>query len=215
MKVARTILSVLAVALASTAFAGAQGPGPQMGPGFAQHRPPFEKAFGGGFGNMGRLWNNPRMIERLKLTDEQRKSMDEILFAHREKLIDLQANLKKAELAMSPLMEADQPDQKAIEAQIDKIVQARGDLERANSRFLLDIRMKLTPEQWKTLREMHANHMEGRPGQMGGHRPGAGQERMWRGRPGGPGAMTPHPGNPPAGQAPAPEAPAQPQGPGE
>jgi Spy/CpxP family protein refolding chaperone len=34
------------------------------------------------------------MIERLKLTDAQRKSMDDIMMAHRAKLIDLRANLE-------------------------------------------------------------------------------------------------------------------------
>jgi Spy/CpxP family protein refolding chaperone len=96
--------------------------------------------------------------------------MDQIFYDHRAKLIDLQANLQKAELAMQPLMSADSPDRKAMETQIDKVVAARGDLERANSRFLLDIRMKLTPDQWKQLRDMRANNMMG-PGGPGGPGP--------------------------------------------
>jgi periplasmic protein CpxP/Spy len=91
------------------------------------------------------------MIERLKLTDDQRKSMDAILLQHREKLIDLRANLEKAELTMQPLMSADVPNDAAITAQIDKVVEARADLERANSRFLLAIRDKLTADQWKQI----------------------------------------------------------------
>jgi Spy/CpxP family protein refolding chaperone len=87
----------------------------------------------------------------LKLTDEQRKAMDAILLQHREKLIDLRANLEKAELALQPLMGADTPNEAAITAQIDKVVQARADLERANARFLLAIRQKLTADQWKQI----------------------------------------------------------------
>ena len=60
---------------------------------------------------------------------------------------------------MQPLMSADQPDQKAMESQIDKVVTARGDMERANSRFLLDVRMKLTPGQWKQLRQSRGTGM--------------------------------------------------------
>jgi len=112
----------------------------------------MEKAFGPG-GEHGRWWNNPKLVAELKLTDEQRKVFDGILLAHREKLIDLHANLEKAELAMQPLMSADTPNDAAITAQIDKVVQARGDLERANSRFLLAIRDKLTPDQWKQVRD--------------------------------------------------------------
>jgi Spy/CpxP family protein refolding chaperone len=91
------------------------------------------------------------MVERLKLTDVQRKSMDEILLQHREKLVDLRGSLEKAELTMEPLMRDDQPNEAKILAQIDKVAQARAELEKANARFLLAIRGKLTPEQWKQL----------------------------------------------------------------
>lgn len=101
------------------------------------------------------------------------------------KLIDLQATLRKAEVAMIPLMKADTPDRAAIEAQIDKVVTARADLERANARFLLDIRMQLKPEQWNQLRTMHHDRM-GHEG-MHEHGPGAWGERGPRPGMGGPG----------------------------
>jgi len=126
-----------------------------MGPGFGQHRPPMERSFG-----LGQFWNNPNVATKLALTDDQRKAMDGILQDHRLKLIDLQATLQKAELAMGPLMKADTPDRAAIEAQIDRVVSARGELEKANARFLLDIRMQLKPDQWKQLQTMHQNRME-------------------------------------------------------
>jgi hypothetical protein len=68
----------------------------------------MEKAFGSHDGQ-GHWWNNPKAIEHLKLTDEQRKTFDGILLAHREKLIDLHANVEKAELEMEPLMRDDSP----------------------------------------------------------------------------------------------------------
>jgi Spy/CpxP family protein refolding chaperone len=107
----------------------------------------MERAFGER-GDQGRWWNNPRMVAELKLTDEQRKSMDDILLAHRERLIDLRASLQKAELELEPLIKNDQPNEGRILAQIDKVAQARAELEKANARFLLAIRGKLTPEQW-------------------------------------------------------------------
>ena len=139
-------------------WACAQGPdGQGMGPGFGQHRPPMERSFG--FAN-GQFWNNPDVIKQLSLTDDQRKAMDGILQDHRMKLIDMQATLRKAELAMGPLMKADTPDRAAIEAQIDRVVSARGDLEKANAHFLLDIRLQLKPDQWKQLQIMHQNRMQ-------------------------------------------------------
>lgn len=154
--------------------AGAQASG--GGPGFAGHRPPMERAFGPQ-GNHGRWWNNPATVEKLKLTDAQRKQMDEILLQHRETLVDLRGNLEKAELVMEPLMRDDQPNEAKILAQIDKVAQARAELEKANARFLLGLRSKLTPEQWKQLEADRANrHDERRGWEPGG--PGRGGPRM-------------------------------------
>ena len=183
----RLVLAVAGVLIAG-GLAGAQGPGGGgmaggggMGPGFGEHRPPMEQAFGGAG---GQFWNNPRTVAELKLSDDQRKAMDGILQDHRMKLVDLQAGLKKAELEMEPLMNADAPDQAAILAQIDKVAQARAELEKANARFLLALRGKLTPDQWKQLQTMRQNHMDrGRDGdrgqqrggwEQGGQRPGMG-----------------------------------------
>ena len=159
----------LGLAIAGALFAGtamAQGPGGMgmgagggmdMGPGFGGHRPPMERALGPQ-GDRGRWWNNPKVVERLKLTDEQRKAFDGILLEHREKLIDLRANVEKAELEMEPLVSADQPNESRILSQIDKVAQARAELEKANARFLLAIRNKLTPEQWKQVQAFRTNH---------------------------------------------------------
>ena len=119
----------------------------------------MEGAFGGA-GAHGQWWNNPNVVKQLTLTDDQRKAMDGIMQDHKMKLIDLQANLEKAEVAMGPMMKADMPDQKAIEAQIDKVVMARAELEKANARFLLDIRMQLKPDQWKQLQTLRMNRMD-------------------------------------------------------
>ena len=157
MKTARLILAVAGVLMAG-GLASAQGPGGQgMRPGFGQQRPPLEKSFG--FAN-GQFWNNPNLVKQLNLTDDQRKAMDGILQDHKMKLIDLRANLEKAEVELGPMMKADTPDQKAIEAQIDRVVMARAELEKANARFLLDIRMQLKPEQWKQLQTMRQNRMQ-------------------------------------------------------
>ena len=137
MKSLRTVWLGLAIAgalLAGTA-AMAQGPGGGMGmgpggmrpcPGFGQHQPPMERALGLG-GDQGRWWNRPKVIERLKLTVDQRKAMDGILLAHREKLIDLRASVERVELEMEPLISADQPDEARILSQIDKVAQARAE----------------------------------------------------------------------------------------
>jgi Spy/CpxP family protein refolding chaperone len=144
-------------------------------------------------GAHGRFWNDPQIVDQLKLTEDQRKAMDQILLDHREKLIDMRGNVEKAELAMEPLMSADQPNESEILAQIDKVAQARAELEKANARFLLALRAKLTPEQWKQLQAMHNQRHEGREG----------MKRRWKdggpGRDQGPPPQGAPAGNPPPG----------------
>jgi Spy/CpxP family protein refolding chaperone len=102
---------------------------------------------------MGPWWNDPQLVEKLGVTADQKKKMEDIFQQHRLKLIDLHANLQKAEAILEPLVSADQPDEAKIVAQIDRVAQARAELEKANARMLLGIRQVLTPEQWKKLQE--------------------------------------------------------------
>jgi periplasmic protein CpxP/Spy len=175
-------IAMAALFAAGTAFAQgpdttiAQTPGPgapgQGGPGFGDHRPPMERAMRG---DRGRWWNNPQIAEKLNLTDDQKKSMDAIFQQHREQLVDLRATVEKAEIEMDPLVKADQPNEAAVMAQIDKVAQARAELEKANARFLFELRAKLTPDQWKQVQEFRQSHEGMRPMRRGGQgRPGAG-----------------------------------------
>jgi Spy/CpxP family protein refolding chaperone len=199
MKVHTVIKStILAAALAAGGLLAVAQPGPGgpgtggPGAGFGEHRPPMERMLGPR-GAHGRWWNDPDVIEKLNLNDDQRKAMDDILQKHREKLIDLHANVDKAELAMQPLMSDDQPNEAAVLAQIDKIAQARAELEKANARFLLALRAKLTPDQWKQLQSLHAEHRSGMAeGQMRHRRFGNDAP----GNPGPGGAGTPPPPGP-------------------
>ena len=102
-------------------------------------------------GKPGKWWTSPDMAQKLSLTDDQKRRMDDIFQQHRLKLIDLQASLEKEEISLEPLVGADQPDDAKVFAQIDRVAQARAELEKANSRMLWQVRRVLTPDQWKQL----------------------------------------------------------------
>ena len=78
----------------------------------------------------GMWWKNPMVIQRLTLTPEQTKKMDDIF-----------------QLSANPL------DSTKAMAQIDKVAQSRADLEKAHARMLLGIRTVLTPDQWTKLND--------------------------------------------------------------
>jgi periplasmic protein CpxP/Spy len=132
----------------------------------------------------GKWWLNPEMAKRLGLTDDQVTKIKKIFLDHRLQLIDLHANLEKQEVLLQPMVNADHPDENAVLAQIDKVAEARANLEKSDARMLFAIRDTLTPEQWQKLREMHAmmRHRH-RVGQRMGRRMERGG--MMRGGPGG------------------------------
>jgi Spy/CpxP family protein refolding chaperone len=109
----------------------------------------------------GHWWNDPQLAQQIGITDQQKHQMDDIFLQHRLKLIDLHANLEKQELLLRPMIEADQPDETKILAQIDAVAQARADLEKADARMLFDVRKTLTPDQWQKLKAMHTERHGG------------------------------------------------------
>jgi len=126
------------------------GPADGMGPPPMEgRRPPMERAFH--LGPRGRWWNNPDFVKKLSLTPDQQKKMEAVFEQSRPGLTDLSATVRKEEMAMEPLLSADQPDESKILAQIDRVAQARAELEKSYARMLLGLRRVLTPDQWKTL----------------------------------------------------------------
>jgi Spy/CpxP family protein refolding chaperone len=134
----------------------------------------MERALMGG--PPGRWWKNPDMVQKLGLTADQQKKIDDVFQDSRLKLIDLSAALQKDEAVLEPLVDADQPDEGKILAQMDRVAQARAELEKANARMLFGIRRTLTIEQWKKLSAeappLPPPH-DDRPGKGPGGRPGA------------------------------------------
>ena len=120
------------------------GPPPMEG-----RRPPMERAFH--LGPHGRWWNNPEFVQKLGLTPDQQKKMETIYEQSRPALMDHLDTVRKEEMAIGPLLSVDTPDEGRILAQIDRVAQARAELEKANARMLLGLRRVLTPDQWKTL----------------------------------------------------------------
>jgi Spy/CpxP family protein refolding chaperone len=161
---------------------------PPMGPG--QNAAKMDQGRGGWGGGMrggfhigppGMWWHNPDLVQKLNLTPDQQKHMDDILQQSRLQLIDLRANVEKQEVLMEPMLAANPPDTNKILAQIDHTAQARAELEKANAKMLLGIRNVLTPDQWTKLQaerndrrsmRMRRDGMSGGPGAPGG--PGGG-----------------------------------------
>jgi TonB family protein len=103
---------------------------------------------------LGKWWKNSEIVKKLQITEAQVKQIEQVFLDHRLKLVDLRAELERRELQMKPLLEVDRPDESKVVAQTQRIAEARGELEKANTLMMLAIRRILSVEQWKGLEEI-------------------------------------------------------------
>jgi protein CpxP len=102
-------------------------------------------------GLSGMWWHNPKYVTALQLTTDQQSKMDDVFQSSRIKLIDLNASVEKEEATLRPLLESEQLDEAKVLAQIDRVAQARAELEKGNARMLVGFRQVLTAQQWSQL----------------------------------------------------------------
>ena len=195
----RTLAVLLLTGMAVAQSQGApQGPPPRLKSGLrADMMRMHEPGMGMGMGIPGgKFWTNTDLAQKIGLTADQTRQMEKIFQDSRLQLIDKVAAVQKAEVQLEPMIQADRPDENAVLAQIDKIAQARADLEKTNARMMLGIRQVMSAEQWTQLKSLAPAEMRARR-----------ENRRERGPagPGGPGA--PGGTGAPGGLPPAPHPP--------
>ena len=108
-----------------------------------------------GFSMERKWWQDSSVAQELNLTPAQVKRMDTIFEESKLRLIDARANVEKQEVLLEPLLSANPVETAKASLQIDKVANARADLEKANAKMLLGIRGVLTADQWTKLNERH------------------------------------------------------------
>jgi len=103
------------------------------------------------FGTTGAWWTNTALLTRLGLTDDQKLRIERVFESHRQNLVSSKDVLEKEEAQLAKLLEADPLDRTASVAQIYKVVQARGEMEKTNSLMIFEMREILTRAQWTQL----------------------------------------------------------------
>jgi Spy/CpxP family protein refolding chaperone len=121
--------------------------GPQSG-----QRPPDGGRAGLQLGPAGqRWWDDRGYVKNLKLRPEQQARMDAIFEQNRTALVSHFESVQQAEAQLNELASTPEPDEGALFAQIDRVEQARADLEKANTHLLLQLRKEMDPEQIQKL----------------------------------------------------------------
>ena len=130
-------------------------PGPVAGPPPQQRGPGPEGRPGFQLGPPGRWWDDRATVKSLRLSPEQRTRMDAIFEQNRGELQSRFENVRQAEMQMEELARSEAPVEAALFAQIDRVAQARAELEKANTHLLLLIRREMDAEQIRRLEKMH------------------------------------------------------------
>ena len=138
----------------------------------------------------GKWWENERIVTHLKLTVDQQKRIKDLVYDHATRMIDFNAGLEKAKLALENKVEQQEFDPATVRKAFVAFSEARRLLEAERFEMLLSVREVLTHEQWQkmlSLRE-RLDHMRMRREGPGGVPPRPGQRPPGGGQrpPGGP-----------------------------
>jgi len=132
------------------AFAGAFTPGQCK----------YDKGFGmkKHHGSPLGIWQNPKMIQKLGLTDEQVKGLREADFSHREKRLQLKSQIDGLNLEMEKLFSADSVDEAKVLQVAQKISELKGKLFVRKIESRLALGNLLTADQLKKLKRFDLHH---------------------------------------------------------
>ncbi len=113
--------------------------------------PPPPPPHGPQLGPPGRWWDDKKTSRSLNLRPEQQQHMDEIFNANKGQLLTLYSNLQREEQKLGSMSSADLADESKVFAGIDRVAQARAELEKENAHILLQIRKELDGQQLSKL----------------------------------------------------------------
>ena len=138
----KSLLMFATVALAAASLVA--GPKEGREPGQRGRRGGME---GGSSDPVVRLVSNPKVAEKIDLSEEQRGKIKEINKANRDNSEDLRKALRDAMEKQAELLKADKIDEAAVMAEIDKAFDARKEMAKRQTRRVIAIKAVLTPEQ--------------------------------------------------------------------
>ena len=109
-------------------------------------------------------WSKPVVTRQLNLTNVQRQQIRATVMQFRPHLIDIRAEVTKAEIDLQAQFDHDPVDQGKANQAIERLIAARTDLTRTLSQMSLKLRTVLTEQQWRDLQRLRPGQGEELPG---------------------------------------------------
>src|SRR6266436_5672396 len=98
-------------------------------------------------------WAKP-VVKNLNLSQAQKQQIHGTVQQFRAHLIDVRAEVAKAELNLEDQFNRDPVDQQKANEAIERLIAARTDLTRTLSQMSLKLRMVLNEQQWRELQRL-------------------------------------------------------------
>jgi Spy/CpxP family protein refolding chaperone len=108
-------------------------------------------------------WSKPVIAKQLNLTNVQRQQIRSTVMQYRPHLIDVRAEVNKAEIDLQAEFDHDPVDQAKANQAIERLIAARTDLTRTLSQMSLKLRTVLTEQQWRDLQRLRPGQVEDLP----------------------------------------------------
>ena len=123
---------------------------------------PGPKGPGMGHGVFERLLEHPEVMEKIGLTEEQKEILTNEGYELRKAGVQLHADMELAAMEQARLLMADEVDEDAVMAAVEKTGRIRTEGAKLRMKMLLLVKNTLTEEQQTALQKMARRHMKRR-----------------------------------------------------
>ena len=103
----------------------------------------------------GKWWNNSAVADELKLTDSERKNLEEKYTEGRRRMIGLKSEVEKERLELEIALEKQDANKDQIVERYDNLENARKKLSKERFGMLIEVREVIGVERFQSLKEMH------------------------------------------------------------
>jgi Spy/CpxP family protein refolding chaperone len=117
---------------------------------------------GAGSRHEHRWWNIPQYMDALQLTSSEMQQLDQVYEASKLDMIKLKGQVEAARLKLEFMMEKEDLDQSAMEAQYDRLDAARSALGKNRFAFFVEVRKIIGPQRFSQLMEIFKERRKNR-----------------------------------------------------
>jgi Spy/CpxP family protein refolding chaperone len=103
----------------------------------------------------GKWWQDKTIIKELKLTENEKKELDNKYIENRRKMIDLKSQIEKNRFELDILLGMKVMDKKKVMEYYGNLEQARGKLSRQRFEMLIGVRETIGAERFQELKTLH------------------------------------------------------------